>query len=104
LEFPSHEKNAPKKPPVPTTVAGDNSDVEEAVVRVRNQPAPVPGAEILKGYEAARDHGDSGQSERGKPPVTDIMKAPRKSLEMARKPVSSERQSPKSKRQPARRK
>jgi non-homologous end joining protein Ku len=48
--------------------------------------------------------GGSGQSERRQPPVTDIMEALRKSLEMARKPVSSERQSPKSKRQPARRK
>jgi non-homologous end joining protein Ku len=57
LEFPSGAKNVP--PPLPA----DSADraVEEAVVRVRNEPvsglteAPVQRAEIMKGYEVTRD-------------------------------------------------
>jgi DNA end-binding protein Ku len=58
LEFPSGGKNVPQ--PLPAD-AGDRSAIEEAVVRVRNEPvsglneAPVQRAEIMKGYEVARD-------------------------------------------------
>ena len=57
LEFPSGGKNVA---PLPAD-SEDRSPVEEAVVRVRNEPvsglteAPVRRAEIMKGYEVAGD-------------------------------------------------
>ena len=58
LEFPSGGRTVP--PPLPGD-SEDSSVVAEAVVRVRNEPisglteAPVQRAEIMKGYEVARD-------------------------------------------------
>ena len=57
LEFPSGGKNVPPLPADPE----DHSATEEAVVRVRNEPvsgltdAPVRQADIMKGYEVAKD-------------------------------------------------
>src|SRR5258705_13368229 len=57
-QFPSGGKNVPQ--PLPAD-AGGLSAIEQAVVRVRNEPvsglseAPVQRAEIMKGYEIARD-------------------------------------------------
>jgi DNA end-binding protein Ku len=58
LEFPSGAKNVP---PLLSADSGERSAVEEAVVRVRNEPVsglnegPVQRAEIMKGYEVTRD-------------------------------------------------
>ena len=58
LNFPSGTKNVP--PPL-STDSDDDSAVEESVVRVRNEPVsaltetPVRRAEIMKGYEVAKD-------------------------------------------------
>ena len=58
LEFSSRGNNVP--PPLPAN-SKDRSGAEEAVVRVRNEPVsgltdvPVRRAEIMKGYEVARD-------------------------------------------------
>lgn len=57
LEFPSGEKNAPPLP----SASEDRSASKESVVRVRNEPvsgitdAPVQRADIMKGYEVAKD-------------------------------------------------
>ena len=58
LEFPSGGKSVPTPMPADSE---DHSAVEEAIVRVQNKPvsglteAPVRPAEIMKGYEVARD-------------------------------------------------